>query len=202
MHKINGFNHIMLLVRDMDAAIHFYVGILGFRVKATTESTMSPTALSEEGSRHTSKLYFLEVTNGTMLVLGEVKDGLAAASAPAIDYYWPEPRNAFTGSSHLDHLAFNVDTLEELVWFKSRLEEHGIEVSEVLMRGGRPKFVKSIYFYDQDHTPLEIATWDYSSSEWDDHRNDNYYLDENPPPSVPEYARGVIGGSSNALASG
>ena len=188
MAQITGINHIMLLCHDMDAAIKFYVGVLGFTVKATTATTMSPTPLSNEGNRNTSKLYFLEVSASTMVVLGQVEHNDATPSSPAIDYYWPRPRNPFTGAAQLDHLAFNVDTVEELEWYQQRLMEAGVPVSEVLVRDGRPKFVKSIYFYDPDHTPLEIATWDYSNPEWDEHRDDNYYLDENPVPSLPDYA--------------
>jgi catechol 2,3-dioxygenase-like lactoylglutathione lyase family enzyme len=189
MPQINGINHVMLICHDMDVAIRFYVGVLGFRVKATTATTMAETPLSGEGHRNTSKLYFLEVSPSTMIVLGQVTDNDATPSSPAIDYYWPRPSNPFTGAAQLDHLAFNVDTVEELEFFRQRLIEGGVDVSEIQSRNGHPKFVKSIYFYDPDRTPLEIATWDYSSAEWDDHRDDDYYLDQDPVPSIPDYAR-------------
>jgi hypothetical protein len=48
--------------------------------------------------------------------------------------------------------------------------------------------VKSIYFYDPDGTPLEIATWDFADPTWEQHRDDNYFLDEDPVPSLPGYA--------------
>jgi len=189
MQTINGINHVMLICHDMDEAIKFYVGVLGFRVKATTSTTMSPTPLSGEGNRATSKLYFLSISDSTMLVIGQVEHNDATPSSPAIDYYWPRPANPFTGASQLDHLAFNVDTLADLEFYRQRLLEAGVEVSEIQARNGRPKFVKSIYFYDPDRTPLEIATWDYSDPDWKDHQDDNYYIDENPVPSLPDYAR-------------
>jgi catechol 2,3-dioxygenase-like lactoylglutathione lyase family enzyme len=188
MPQINGINHVMLLCHDMDVAITFYVDVLGFTVKATTETTMAASPLAAEGTRHTNKLYFLELSASTMIVLGQVQVNEATPSSPAVDYYWPRPGNPFTGAAQLDHMAFNVDTLAELEWFRERIAAAGIPVSEVQVRDGRPKFVKSIYFYDPDHTPLEIATWDYSSPEWEDHKDDDYYQDQNPVPSLPAYA--------------
>lgn len=192
MNQINGVSHVMLICEDMETTVDFYVNVLGLRVKATTQTTMAETWLSSHGTRHTTKLYFLELPGGTMVVLGEVGKNDTTASSPAIDYYWPGDANPFTGASRIDHLAFNVDDLSAVEWFRQRLVDHKIDVSEVVIRDGRPRFVKSIYFYDPDGTPLEIATWDFSDPTWEEHREDNYFLDLDPVPSLPDYATAPI----------
>jgi catechol 2,3-dioxygenase-like lactoylglutathione lyase family enzyme len=189
MGQLTGLNHVMVICEDMDTSINFYVNILGLKVKATTETTMSPSDLESRGQRNTTKLYFLEMPSGTMLVLGQTGKNETPPSSTAIDYYWPGQRLPFTGANRLDHIAFNVEDVATLRSFHQRLIEHGIDVSEVVVRETTPRFVKSIYFYDPDGTPLEVATWDLADPAWDEHRDDNYFLDAHPVTSLPDYAK-------------
>ncbi len=61
----------------------------------------------------------------------------------------------------MDHLALNVGTLRQLKQVQKKLRDAGLTVSEIQDLAGSP-FVKSIYFYDPNGIPLEIATWDRS----------------------------------------
>jgi catechol-2,3-dioxygenase len=66
-----------------------------------------------------------------------------------------------TNPDWAQHLALEVDTLEELEAAKARLESRGIDVLGPVDHG----FIRSIYFYDPSGHRLELAARTYADGE-------------------------------------
>lgn len=80
----------------------------------------------------------------------------------------------------MDHLALNVDSLADLKAVQKRLRDNGWPVSEIQDLEQSP-FVKSIYFYDPNGVPLEVATFNFGGPEWKGRKEQDWYLDDRPP---------------------
>lgn len=180
--RIKGMNHVLLVCRDMKVTANFYVNILGFKLKMTgrqrvhdygERSTQPPVP----GVPKIERLYMFEASDGLMIGYAEVPQSEPATHTMFQPNFWPGAWRPPKQPGKVDHIAFNVDTIEELHWFRERLVSHGIAVSEV---EARTRSLKSIYFYDPDEIPLEIATWDRSSPEWEDFDPNEYLKDPDP----------------------
>jgi catechol 2,3-dioxygenase-like lactoylglutathione lyase family enzyme len=123
-------NHAVLYVRDLEASLGFYVGVLGF----TRIDEMTP-----EGFKGAAFLRAPGSTNDHDLGLFEI----GAAAGPSL---------AGRATVGLYHLAWEVDTLEEL----SRLE--GVLAGAGALVGASDHgTTKSLYAKDPDGLELEIA---------------------------------------------
>lgn len=184
--RITGLNHFMFVVDDLDESLTFYRDILGFKVVRTCgeeEVLAIAEALGIAAGHPVEKNYFFDIGNGELLTLVQVKKrGLPDPSIWAAGL-WPGGATGPESPQKLDHLAFNVPSLEDLVWFQGHLRQHGVAVSEVLVAAGA--FVSSIYFYDPSSNPLEIATFDWDNhSKWESHNPEDWLADPNPVPSL------------------
>lgn len=186
--SITGLNHVLLVCKDMNATANFYVNILGLKLKATTQQSMGnyPGRLDQADNGvqppRVNRLYFFETPDGTMITFAELpKNDTTADHSMFQPNFWPGPWNPAARPSKLDHLGFNVATLDDLAWFQKRLREHGVAVSGI---EDRVRYVKSIYFHDPDQIPLEIATWDFGASEWKDYKDGEYLRDPDLVPSL------------------
>lgn len=153
---LTGYNHIQVIVRDMSESLVFYRDVLGLRVVRTYghfSSKEFPDAPAIERN------YYLELGNNELLILLEIPT--AARPNPSVFFpsLWPGEGSPPTEPSKLDHIAFNVPTIERLEWFRERLVANNVPVSEVIGRGGT-KLTTSIYFFDPTGNPMEIATFD------------------------------------------
>jgi catechol 2,3-dioxygenase-like lactoylglutathione lyase family enzyme len=171
---ITGFSHIQMVVRDMQEAVPFYRDVLGLRIVKTTGQA----ALDLVTKSPVSKNYFFELGNGELLTLIEVKD--APTPQRSIWDLWPA-QDAPPVLQKMDHLAFNVDTLADLRWFRQHLQSSGVPVTDIL---GRERFVKSIYFTDPTGNPLEIATFAREDPSWEGHQPEDWYGDDDPVRSL------------------
>lgn len=189
--RLRGLNHLALFTHDMEATVRFYRDILGLKIVRTNgrASTLRYVTEGEHDDRDDFKFerqYFFELADGLLFSLYEVKDLSGSFDASIVDHLWPEfPERARPVSrpQKLDHLAFDVPTRDDLVWFKTRLEAFGVPVSKIVERNLDPshaKFVKSIYFYDPSGNPLEIATLDWSDPEWTGYDLSDWFRDGNP----------------------
>ena len=79
------------------------------------------------------------------------------------------------------HLAFRAATYADFQSAQSELQARGVS-----FQFQDHEISYSIYFYDPDGIPLEIATWDYASPEWDAYKDGEYMRD---PDLVPSLAR-------------
>ncbi|QIX52314.1 MULTISPECIES: VOC family protein [Rhodococcus] len=182
--RLAGVNHIQLIVSDMDQSVRFYRDILGMTVIRTTADYPAPGR-----GYQILKNTFLDMGNGNLLSLivigGPGISGAPKHAEPSVsaEWLWPGvPEQQWTPRK-FDHLAFNVDTHEDVVWFKEHLESHGVKTSKIIARDYEA-WVESLYFYDPDGIPVEIATFDRSHPKWDEHRPTDWFRDPDPVPAL------------------
>ncbi|MGH3627820.1 MAG: VOC family protein [Sciscionella sp.] len=126
---ITRLNHAVLYVRDVGRSSEFYTGVLGFsRVDMTPENFGGAVFLRAPGSENDHDLGLFEI-------------GDAAADSPA-------GRSAVG----LYHLAWEIDTLDELERLRRMLSEHGF-----LAGASDHGTTKSLYGRDPDGLEFEIA---------------------------------------------
>jgi catechol-2,3-dioxygenase len=123
-------NHAVLYVRDLSRSLDFYVGVLGFtRIEEMTPAGFSGAAfLRAPGS-----------TNDHDLGLFAIGDGAG-------------PSLAGRATVGLYHLAWEVDTLEELERLAGVLAEAG-----ALVGASDHGTTKSLYAHDPDGLEFEVA---------------------------------------------
>lgn len=130
--RYSGVNHIALATNHMEKTIRFYRDLLGFRLAA---------AMGEPGFRH----YFFEIDD---------KNAVAFFEWPDVEEVPRKPHGMpVVGPFHFDHLAFGVDSSEDLWLIKDRLEAAGFEVSDAIDHG----ICHSIYTWDPNGIPIEFA---------------------------------------------
>jgi catechol 2,3-dioxygenase-like lactoylglutathione lyase family enzyme len=192
MPRITGVNHIVVSTTDMKRTLDFYQEVLGLELAATTglsESNMSATKvegqLAEIGSDW-KRLYFFDLGGGIMLGFLEFPTAEGPLPPSYFKMLWPGTEGEGDPAQKMDHLALNVESLDDLLYFQRRLREHGYETSEVQALGATP-FVKSVYFYDPNGLALELATYDRADPAWDTRTPDMFFTD--PEPLYPNGAR-------------
>ncbi len=130
--KYTGINHLAMATGNMDATIKFWRDLLGMRLVA---------GLGQPGYRH----YFFEICAHDMLAFFEWPQ---VAPLPGKDHGVP-----VKGPFAFDHIAFEVESDEDLWHLKHGLEAAEIWVSEVLDHG----FIHSIYTFDPNQIPIEFS---------------------------------------------
>jgi len=123
--QVTKIGHVVLKVRDVAKSVEFYTKILGFRVSDVYPETMMP-----------GKMVFLRCNNdhhGVALV-GGAKDAM--------------------DNSELDHLAFEVSSIDEVLRARNHLRDHQVKIDfEGRRRAGCQVAVE---FRDPDNHRLEI----------------------------------------------
>jgi glyoxylase I family protein len=135
--RLTGLHHVTLICRDLDRTTAFYRDLLGLSLVRQGTNDDDP------GSRH---FWFGDEhgSPGTLVSFLE---------------YPSMPQGAVgIGSTH--HLAFAVESSDELIAWREYLGAHGVECSQVLDRGG----LRSLYLRDPDGHIIEIATGASSSA--------------------------------------
>jgi catechol 2,3-dioxygenase-like lactoylglutathione lyase family enzyme len=193
--RLRGINHLAAFTHDMEASVRFYRDILGLKIvrtngRASTLRYVTGSPGDEQNDFMFERQYFFELADGLLYSLYEVKNVGDRFDGSIVDHLWPDfPERVAPVSrpQKLDHLAFDVPSRADLVWFKERLESFGVPVSEIVERNLDPshaKFVKSIYFYDPSGNPLEIATMDLDDPEWVGYDRADWFRDGNPVPAL------------------
>ncbi len=183
MGLITGFNHVVLVTNDMEKTVRFYRDVLGLKLIATVApSTRPPGTLTRSGNEW-NRLYFFELGNGDTLAFAEFlgKDTIAEKS-----YFfgaWPGEGRPITRLQKMEHIALNVEGERQLKTVQKRLRRAGFAVSEVQDLKGSP-FVKSIYVYDPNGIPLEVATFDRKDPSLKTRKASDWFRDMNPVPAL------------------
>jgi catechol 2,3-dioxygenase-like lactoylglutathione lyase family enzyme len=126
---IQRLNHAVLYVRDLDRSVAFYTGLLGFRrVDMTPDGFGGAAFLQAPGSSNDHDLGLFEIGAGA---------GPSMAGQATVGLY---------------HLAWEVDTLEELERLAGRLAEAGS-----LAGSSDHGTTKSLYAKDPDGLEFEVA---------------------------------------------
>lgn len=152
MMKYNGVNHIALATGKIDETIRFWRDLLGMRLIA---------GFGEPGNMQ----YFFEISECCSIAFFE----------------WPEVQpvpekehgRVVAGPFAFDHLAFGLESEDELWELKDKLNAADIWVSEVIDQG----FIHSIFSFDPNGVPVEF-TW---NVEGIDIRKNPVMID--PPPT-------------------
>jgi len=130
--KYNGVNHIALATGKIDETIRFWRDLLGMRLVA---------GMGEPGNRQ----YFFEISECCSVAFFE----------------WPtvepvrekEHGRVVAGPFAFDHIAFGLESEDELWELKDRLNAADIWVSEVIDNG----FIHSIFSFDPNGIPIEFS---------------------------------------------
>ncbi len=142
MAQLNGIHHIALMTADVKSQIAFFADVLGMKLKA---------------------LYWMHNVEGYFHAFMELNPSCSVAFV-----YGPAVKDIPTefGISHagnpikpcaagvMQHLAFNVDTDDELHEMRDRIRSRGVRVLGPLDHG----FCKSIYFGGPENLVLEVST--------------------------------------------
>jgi catechol 2,3-dioxygenase-like lactoylglutathione lyase family enzyme len=131
--KLKKMDHTAFITNNMVATIRFYRDLLGMRLVA---------GVGHEGFRH----YFFQVGDGCVAFFE-----YPIAKPMKYDKFHGTPTDLPIG---FDHIAFTVDSKEDLFEMKDRLEAAGIAVHGAVDHG----IFWSMYFFDPvNNLPLECA---------------------------------------------
>jgi catechol-2,3-dioxygenase len=126
---VHRLNHAVLFVRDVNRSVAFYRDVLGFR----------PIAMTPDGFKGAAFLQAPDSTNDHDLGLFEIGDGAG-------------PLPAGRSAVGLYHLAWEVDTLDELERVAGKLAEAG-----ALVGTSDHGTTKSLYGKDPDGLEFEVV---------------------------------------------
>lgn len=210
--RISGINHLVLFTRDMNEGVRFYRDVLGLRVVRTIRFTPTPEGL-RSAAHHSSGLavtsaepsaaavnmtvrqVFFEMGNGELFSLYETPTVTKQPPAPIVSVLWPAHGTSQwvrpVEPQKLDHMAFDVPTQADVVWFREHLLSRGVDVSEVAERKGANnthRFISSIYFSDPSGNPLEISSWNKQDEAWQAYDYSDWFMDDDPVPALLENA--------------
>lgn len=144
MARVNGIHHIAISTADMKVQLEFFTQVLGGKLTGLFWMHGVP------GGRHA----FVELSPFCFASFVDL---------PANHEVEPELGVTHAGSGALpsapgttQHVAFNVDTLADLVGMRDRIRAHGYNVMGYLDHG----MCKSIYFAGPEGLTLEVAAGD------------------------------------------
>lgn len=133
---IQQFNHIAIRCRDADETTDFYVKVMGLRLAWA----VSADVVGSTGEHHPHLHIFFALQDGSCMAFFELLD-------------FPEPQKDPNTPDWVQHIAFTVSGMDELLAAKARLEGHGLSVLGPKI-GHR---FDSIYFFDPNGHRLEYT---------------------------------------------
>ena len=134
--SLTGIHHVAYRCRDAKRTVAFYREHLGMDFKLAIAEDRVPSTGEDDPYMHV----FLDAGGGNVLAFFELPN------APDMD----RDRNT---PEWVQHIAFEVADLDELLATRERLEAAGIEVIGPVNHG----IFDSIYFFDPDGHRLELA---------------------------------------------
>ena len=136
----NGVNHLAIATRDMKAQLEFWGDVMGCPTKGLFWMH------GVEGAFHA----FVELAPGCWLSFVQRPDNPAEPTW-GVSHAGNAASPVTAGA--MQHVAVNVDTLDELLTMRDRIRSRGIQVMGPLNHG----FCQSIYFAGPEHTSLEVC---------------------------------------------
>jgi catechol 2,3-dioxygenase-like lactoylglutathione lyase family enzyme len=142
MAQLNGIHHMAIMTADVKTQIEFFSDVLGMKLKA---------------------LYWMHNVAGYFHAFMELNPSCSVAfvAAPAVKDIPTEFGVSHAGNpvkpcaaGVMQHVAFNVDTDDELLAMRDRIRSRGVRVLGPLDHG----FCKSIYFGGPENLVLEVST--------------------------------------------
>ena len=142
MARANGLHHLAISTGNMKAQIEFFSDVLGMELVALYWMH------GVEGTWHG----FMRLNDTASVAF--VQNEKIAATKPAIGVSHARSPALPSAPGTMQHIAFNVDSDEELLDMRDRIRSRGINVFGPLDHG----MCKSIYFAGLENLSLEIAT--------------------------------------------
>ena len=121
-----------MVTADMEATIRFWRDLMGMRLI---------NGFGEAGFRH----YFFEIDEKNSLAFFEWE-----GAEPVQRKLHGQP---FSGPIVFDHIAFGLDSHEEVWHLKDKLEAAGFPCSDMIDHG----FIRSVYSFDPNGIPIEFC---------------------------------------------
>ena len=133
---IQQLHHYAYKARDAEETRHFYEDILGLPLYHIIQSDYMPSTGEYCPYTH----FFFRLQDGSFIAFFDLGDDVKPEPSPNTPLW-------------VNHIAFRVNTVQELEDTKARLQAHGVEVLGVTDH----HIFKSIYFFDPNGIRLELA---------------------------------------------
>ena len=133
---VQQLHHYAYKCRDAEETRHFYEDILGLPLYHIIQSDYVPSTGEYCPYTH----FFFRLQDGSFIAFFDLGDDILPEPSPNTPRW-------------VNHIAFRVNTVQELQDTKARLQAHGIEVLGVTDH----HIFKSIYFFDPNGIRLELA---------------------------------------------
>lgn len=133
---IQQLHHYAYKARDAEETRHFYEDILGLPLYHIIQSDHVPSTGEYCPYTH----FFFRLKDGSFIAFFDIGDDEKALPSPNTPLW-------------INHIAFRVDSVQELENTKARLQAHGVEVLGVTDH----HIFKSIYFFDPNGIRLELS---------------------------------------------
>ena len=133
---IQQLHHYAYKARDAEETRHFYEDILGLPLYHIIQSDYVPSTGEYCPYTH----FFFRLQDGSFIAFFDLGDDVEPEPSPNTPLW-------------VNHIAFRVNTVQELEDTKARLQAHGVEVLGVTDH----HIFKSIYFFDPNGIRLELA---------------------------------------------
>ncbi|MSQ19211.1 MAG: VOC family protein [Betaproteobacteria bacterium] len=133
---VHGLHHTAYRCRDAEETRHFYEDILGLPLVHVIKADSVPST----GENHPYVHLFFAFQDGSCIAFFDLGDDQAAVPSPNTPKW-------------VTHIAFRVESLDELSHAKARLQQAGIDVLGAINH----HFVHSIYFFDPNGVRLELT---------------------------------------------
>lgn len=134
--RLNGVHHVAYRCRDAKQTVEFYKRVLGMDFQLAIAEDKVPSTGEPDPYMHV----FLDAGNNNVLAFFE----LPTREEMGRDEKTPK---------WVQHIAFRVETMDELMAAKARAEAEGLDVVGPTHHG----IFKSIYFFDPNGHRLELA---------------------------------------------
>lgn len=134
---LNGLYHFAYPCRDAEETRHFYEDIIGLPLV----HCMLVQAVPSTGEKGPYAHVFFKLKDNSYLAFFDLGRGEMPDKAPNVPRW-------------VEHIAFEVDTMDEVKAHKEKLEAAGVEVRGVVDH----EFIQSIYFFDPNDLRVEITT--------------------------------------------
>ncbi|MCZ6642168.1 MAG: VOC family protein [Gammaproteobacteria bacterium] len=134
--SLQGIHHVAYRCNDAKETVDFYRSMLGMDFKLAIAEDRVPSTQAPDPYMHV----FLDAGGGNVLAFFELPNSPAMERDPCTPAW-------------VQHIAFKVETVDELLATQARLEEAGLEVVGPINHG----IFDSIYFFDPNGHRLELT---------------------------------------------
>lgn len=150
-----GLHHFAYRCRDAEETRRFYEDLLGLPLVHVIRAETVPSTGEHSPYVH----LFFRMADGSCIAFFDLGDGQAALPSPNTPAW-------------VNHFAMEIESREELLAMRERLQKAGVEVLGVTDHG----FVQSIYFFDPNGLRLEYTIRTSNPKEDEDNEKEAHTL--------------------------